>query len=174
MVDRREEVAHGTPRGVDDVIGLAAVVARVVVDDVQIVVHTQMREYVSQEFGRVVAGNLFERVVAVWYILGVVVSFGQEEHLATVNLVTYVAIVDVLGSAQHIADGMAREVVRLDAVGIGLREFYYHRLLTDSGMLMFHRVVIKIFVTKVAILDELPNIVGDRAGDYCLGTPTTA
>ena len=100
-----------------------------VVHHVEIVVHTQVGEYLPQVLGRVVARNLLEGVLlALGHILGVVMSLGQKVYLATTHLITDVAIIYVLGAAENITNGVTREVVRLYAVGVRLRKLDYHWL----------------------------------------------
>ena len=112
LVERHKEVACGTPRGAHNVAALATRRTRVVVHYVEIVVHTQIGEYLPQVLGRIVARNLLEGVLfALGYILGVVMSLGQKEYLATLHLVPNVTIIYILGAAKNITNGMTREIM---------------------------------------------------------------
>lgn len=139
LVERCKEVSNGAPRRDNNIIGLAATLARVVVRDIEVEVATQSREYSSELFGRVVAGYLLERLLCIFgHIFGVVVSLRQKEHFASFHLASDVAVVDKFAPAQHKAYGVAREVVRLDSVGVRLGELDNHWLRVDSRKLIFH------------------------------------
>lgn len=129
LVERHKEVACGAPRGSHDVVQLATRRTRVVVHHVEIVVHTQIGEYLPQVLGRVVARNLLVGMLfALGHIFGVVVSLGQKIYLATLHLVTGVTIIYILGAAEYITNGVTREIMRLNTVGIWLRKLDYHWL----------------------------------------------
>lgn len=121
LVERHKEVARTTPRGAHDVTQLATLRTRVVVHHIEIVGHTQVGEYLPQVLGRVVARNLLEGVLlALGHILGVVMPLGQKVYLATLHLITDVAIIYVLGAAEDVTNGVTREIVRLNTVGVRL------------------------------------------------------
>ena len=140
LVDRREEVADGAPRRIDHVALFAAVLAAVVVGDVELVVHAQLGEDAAQLFGRIVEGDLFERLSVFRDVFGVVMAGAQVEEVAAVHFVADVAVVDVLFAAQYVADGVAGEVVGLDAVAVGLYILHDHRLLGRSRKTVGHNV----------------------------------
>lgn len=124
-----EEVAYGIPGRIDNVVLPGATFARVVVLDIELVIHAQVRENVCDLIRRVVEHDLLERLPVFGNVFGVVVADIQVEEFSLVHFVAYIPVVNVFLPADDIADPMPRQGLRLDSVPIRLRILHNHRLL---------------------------------------------
>lgn len=88
-----------------------------------------MHQDALQVAGRVIKEHLLERLAAFGEVLNVVVSDAQIENVAARKCLTLIAVVDVLRSAEDVADCIARKGLRLDTVVKRLDILHNHRLL---------------------------------------------
>ena len=99
LVGRDEEISQCVGRLAYHIVLFAAGCARVVVRDVEVVGDTQLREYRCQLRRRVVEHYLLEGSIGFGLILNIMVARSEEEQIAAIDLLAYVARVDILLAA---------------------------------------------------------------------------
>ena len=115
-----EEVAHGAPGGHGDVGAVAAVLARVLVGDVEPVGDVQVDQNTLQVRRGVVEEDLLEGLSGLGHVLLVVVADTQIEQVALREGLTLVTVVDMLGAPEDVTDCVARKRLRLNPVMLRL------------------------------------------------------
>lgn len=107
--DMGEEAAENAVGGHRDVVHTAAVIAMMGIGDVERKVHIQMEKYALKEHRRIIDHNLLKRAIILGEILHIVVANAQIEDITARNLVMGIAIVDMLLTANNVANGATRE-----------------------------------------------------------------
>ena len=138
LVDSGEEVAQRAPGRIDHIGLFVAIGTTVVVGDVHLIGDAQMIQYLVQLFGVVIKDDLFERFVGFGDVFRVVVSGTEVKDVSAVDLMPYIAVIDVLFAAENLTDGMAVEGVGLNSVPVRLCVLHDRGLLQAVGSSFWH------------------------------------
>ena len=110
-----EEAADRRRRRHRHMVQTAAAVAGVGIGYVDGIGHIEIQQNALQQFGRIVDDDLFERAAVLGNVLDVVISDSHVKDIAFRYGMARIAVIDMLRTAHHIADGITRKRQHLDS-----------------------------------------------------------
>jgi hypothetical protein len=129
------------------VVVRATPIAGVVIRKTHTIRDAQMRDYVLQTRWRIVEDNLLEGMLLLANIFDVVVADTHIEYITAIHWEAFIAIVDMLGSVQNVADSITRQDDRSDIRRRGVCELYDFRLRLLVGLKNWHNIIVIGFIT---------------------------
>ena len=124
-----KEVAQRTPSGHGNMSERIFLVLYTIVRDTQLVSDVQMQQDPLKICRTVKEKNLFEGLTSFGAILDIVMAQAEIENIAARQRLAFIPIVNVFRAPQYIANGVARQHLRLNTVVKRFNILHDHRLL---------------------------------------------
>ena len=147
IVDVAEKTPDRTPARHRGVVQGTAVVALVVVGDIQLVGDVEVQQDALQLFRGIANEDLCVGMSLRGDVFGIVATHTEEEKISLGELVAFIVVIDVFFSVEDISDHAAGELMGFDAV-VGGRYILFDRRINGLGVVGF------VHNRKILWLDE--------------------
>lgn len=147
IVDVAEKTPDRTPARHRGVVQGTAVVALVVVGDIQLVGDVEVQQDALQLFRGIANEDLFVGMSLRGDVFGIVATHTEEEKISLGELVAFIVVIDVFFSVEDISDHAAGKLMGFDTV-VGGRYILFDRRINGLGVVGF------VHNRKILWLDE--------------------